>query len=101
MGNMSELYHLLIQGPFTTITKNCYSIILMALVSTNYKFIYVDAEKQGRMSDARVFEYTSFSDRLMPEKLNFQTNEEEDEDLNFVIMSCKLHLIEIISEPIK
>jgi hypothetical protein len=81
--------------------KNFYSIILMALVSANYKFIYVDAEKQGRMSEARVLEYTSFSDRLMPEKLHFQTNDEKDEDLNFAIMSRKLHLIEIIAEPIK
>jgi len=30
---------------------NFYSVVLMALVNSNYEFIYIDVGKQGRLSD--------------------------------------------------
>ena len=35
--------------------KSFYSIVLLALVDANYKFLYVSVECQGRISDGRVF----------------------------------------------
>lgn len=40
--------------------KGFYSIVLMAIVNSNYEFIYVDVGKNGRISDGGVIETTKF-----------------------------------------
>lgn len=66
--------------------KNFYSIVLMALVNSNYEFIYVDVGKQGRLSDGGVISSTKFYDLLVKDKLQFPTIDENDEKLNFVVV---------------
>ncbi|KAB0803454.1 hypothetical protein PPYR_00424 [Photinus pyralis] len=48
--------------------KNFYSIVLMALVNSDYQFIYVDVGKNGRISDGGVLEYTEFHRKLIEGK---------------------------------
>lgn len=66
--------------------KNFYSIVLMALVNSNYEFVYVDVGKQGRLSDGGVISSTKFYDMLVKDELQFPNNDENDEKLNFVIV---------------
>jgi hypothetical protein len=73
--------------------KNFYSIILMALFSTNYEVVYVNVGKQGRMTRAGVLEWTSFYDQLKRDKLNFPTNEESDENSNFMIIGYEMFAV--------
>lgn len=51
--------------------KNFYSIVLMALVNSNYEFIFVDVGKNGRLSDGGVIECTEFYHKLINRKLLF------------------------------
>ncbi|KAJ8910546.1 hypothetical protein NQ315_011059 [Exocentrus adspersus] len=67
--------------------KNFYSVILMALVNSNYEFMYVDVGKQGRMSDGGVLEWTSLNQKLVENKLNFPNNLETKEQFNFVLIA--------------
>jgi len=66
--------------------KHFYSIILMALVDSNYEFIYVDVGKQGRLSDSGAVEWTKFYQLLKLGKLNLPPKEENIAGLNFVII---------------
>lgn len=66
--------------------KNFHSIVLMALVNSNYEFIYVDIGKNGRLSDGEVLEYTEFYRNLKLKKLNFPNNSETVNNLNFVVV---------------
>nr|CAI5865359.1 unnamed protein product [Callosobruchus analis] len=45
--------------------KGTFSIVLMAIVNANYKFIYAHVGSQGRMSDGGVFQRTSFCRSLL------------------------------------
>lgn len=67
--------------------KHFYSIVLMAVVNHNYEFIYVDAGKQGRISDGGVFDATLFGQRLKNNSLNLPDANENDEGLNFVFVA--------------
>lgn len=58
----------------------------MALVNSNYEFMYVDIGKQGRMSDGGVIECTSFYQKLIKDKLGMPTNSDTKENLNFVLV---------------
>lgn len=58
----------------------------MALVNSNYEFMYVDIAKQGRMSDGGVLEWTSLYKKLVENKLNFPNIAETKEKLNFVFI---------------
>lgn len=66
--------------------KNFYSIVLMALVNSNYEFIFVDVGKNGRLSDGGVIEYTDFYDKLMKSELNLPDNFETVNNLNYVFL---------------
>ena len=50
--------------------KGTFSIILMALVVANYKFIYVDVGCNGRSSDGSVFRNCSLSEAIERNYLN-------------------------------
>lgn len=50
--------------------KNCFSIVLMALVDSDYKFIYVNCGTQGRISDGGVFSATTLYKRLESKTFN-------------------------------
>ncbi|CAH2003144.1 unnamed protein product [Acanthoscelides obtectus] len=61
-------------------------VVLMALVNSNYEFVYVDVGKQGRLSYGGVISSTKFYDMLVKDELQFPNNDENDEKLNFVIV---------------
>jgi hypothetical protein len=44
--------------------KNDYSVILLAIVDANYKFIYIDVGTNGRVNDALVFSKSIFNEAL-------------------------------------
>uniref|UniRef100_A0A3Q2Q2W5 DDE Tnp4 domain-containing protein n=1 Tax=Fundulus heteroclitus TaxID=8078 RepID=A0A3Q2Q2W5_FUNHE len=48
-----------------------FSILLMAVVDANYKFVYASAGTQGRVSDAGVFAHSDLRDALDTGTLNF------------------------------
>lgn len=48
--------------------KNYFSIVLLAVVDANYKFIYIDVGAFGKESDNTIFERTHFYRKL--EKMN-------------------------------
>lgn len=50
--------------------KGTNSIVLMALVDANYKFLYVDVARNGRISDGGVFNRCSLSTALEQNTLN-------------------------------
>lgn len=43
----------------------------MALVNSNYEFVFVDVGKNGRLSDGGVLQYTEFYRKLLDGKLKF------------------------------
>lgn len=66
--------------------KNFYSVVLMAIVNSNYEFIYVDVGKQGRISDGGIITSTKFYDLLSNNLLQIPNNQETEENLNFVFV---------------
>ncbi|XP_023312016.1 uncharacterized protein LOC111692317 [Anoplophora glabripennis] len=67
--------------------KHSYSIVLMAVVNSNYEFIFVDAGKNGRISDGGVLQYTTFYQYLVEEKLHLPDRYDCRENMNFVFIS--------------
>lgn len=67
--------------------KGFYSIVLIAIVNSNYEFIYVDVGKNGRLSDAGIIEFTRFYEELKKGKLELPDNNETVNNLNFVFLS--------------
>ena len=66
--------------------KGFHSVVLMAVVSANYDFLYVDVGKNGRMSDGGVFAETEFAQRLQAEDLALPRAEDNEEGLPFVFI---------------
>jgi len=58
----------------------------MAVVNSNYEFIYVDVGKNGRLSDGGVIECTEFYKSLKEEKLQIPNNDDTVNNLNFVFL---------------
>ncbi|XP_039296701.1 uncharacterized protein LOC111062618 isoform X2 [Nilaparvata lugens] len=50
--------------------EGTFSIVMLALVDANYKFIYIDVGKNGRTNDASIFESSSLDDLLSNNTLN-------------------------------
>lgn len=50
--------------------KNLFSIVLLAIVDANYKFIYVDVGAFKKGSNSTIFERTSFNKKLENIELN-------------------------------
>lgn len=48
--------------------KHFFSVLLMAVVDANYKFIYVDVGAPGRAGDAGVYSDCSFREALVNSK---------------------------------
>ncbi|CAI5696763.1 unnamed protein product [Oreochromis niloticus] len=68
--------HIFIQPPPKTGSmyfnyKSRFSIILMAVVDANYKFVYASAGTQGRVSDAGVFAHSDLKEAMDTGTLNF------------------------------
>lgn len=74
--------------------KNFNSIVLMALVNSNYEFIYVDVGKNGRLSDGGVFEYTEFGRKLLAKKLNLPDTNATVNNMNYVFIGDEAFSLE-------
>lgn len=55
--------------------KNFFSIVLMAVVDSQYKFIYIDVGSYGREADPTIFSQTSFGQKLYEGSLNLPRRE--------------------------
>jgi hypothetical protein len=53
--------------------KRDYSVILLATVDGNYRFIYTNAGTNGRVNDALVFSKSTFNEALQTNTLNLPT----------------------------
>lgn len=72
--------HIIIQRPENTMSeyynyKGTQSIVLLAIVDANYRFIWVDIGCQGRISDGGVFSNTSFYKKVQNGNLNLPEDE--------------------------
>lgn len=63
VGSASEYYNY----------KNTFSIVLMALVDSNYRFIFADIGSQGRISDGGVFRNSLLWQKVSSNNLNLPT----------------------------
>ena len=68
-GKHIAIFHPLKDGSTYYNYKNFHSIVLLALVDADYKFLYVDIGCQGRLSDGAVFRNSSFHTDLINENL--------------------------------
>ena len=66
--------------------KSNFSIVLLALVDADYKFIYIDVGCNGRISDGGVFRNSTLAMSLDNESLNIPKSG-EDEKLPYVIVA--------------
>ena len=51
--------------------KGFFSIVLMAVVDADYKFLYADIGKQGRISDSGIFNCSSLKQAIQEKTINF------------------------------
>nr|CAH7730409.1 unnamed protein product [Callosobruchus chinensis] len=50
--------------------KNYFSVVLLAVCDSNYKFLYIDVGSFGKESDSTVLNYSTFGRKLQEGKLN-------------------------------
>ena len=62
--------------------KRLHSIVLLVLVSSDYKLIFIDVGCQGRISDGGVFRNTELYNRLVSDELNLPDPMELPESQN-------------------
>ncbi|XP_068129597.1 putative nuclease HARBI1 [Hyperolius riggenbachi] len=67
--------------------KGFFSIVLLAVVNAQYEFLYVDIGKNGRVSDGRVIDQSSFYHKLRQNQLNLPSNSETFRGLNFAFVA--------------
>ncbi|XP_077341084.1 uncharacterized protein C11orf97 homolog isoform X2 [Lithobates pipiens] len=67
--------------------KGFHSIVMLAVVSATYEFLYVDMGQNGRMSDGGVFSRTEFYWCLQSGSLGLPPPEENQEGLPFVFVA--------------
>ncbi|XP_077315559.1 max-like protein X isoform X3 [Lithobates pipiens] len=67
--------------------KGFNSIVMLALVSATYHFLYVDVGQNGRMSDGGVFARMEFYWRLQSGSLSLPPPEENQEGLPFIFVT--------------
>ena len=67
--------------------KGFNSIVLMAVVSAQYEFLFVDVGMNGRMSDGGAFRQTEFALRLQEEDLSLPPDDQNLEGLPFVFLA--------------
>lgn len=67
--------------------KGFCSIVLLAVVSAKYEFLYVDVGMNGRHSDGGVMMHTEFYDRLQKGTLHLPNEQDNIEGLNFVFVA--------------
>ena len=67
--------------------KGFNSIVMLAVVSANYDFLYVDVGKNGRMSEGGVIAQTEFYRRLQNGSLDLPPPEDNVEGLPFVFVA--------------
>lgn len=63
-------------GSFYYNYKGFNSIILLAFVDANYKFVFVDVGTNGRANDAAVFNQSQIGFAVSNDQLNFPENKE-------------------------
>ena len=61
--------------------------MLLAVVSANYEFIFVDVGKNGGMSDGGVFAQMEFAQRLQSDDLALPPAAENEEGLPFMFIA--------------
>ena len=62
-------------GSFYFNYKHNFSIVLLAVVDANYKFLYVDRGCNGRISDGGVFRNSALSEALESNSINISSSE--------------------------
>lgn len=67
--------------------KGFNSIVLMAVVSAQYEFLFVDVGMNGRISDGGAFKQTEFALRLQEEDLSLPPDDQNFEGLPFVFLA--------------
>lgn len=71
--------HVVLQAPFNSGSdyynyKGTFSIVLLAVVESDYKFIFANVGCRGRISDGGVFKNTSFYKKLVNNELNLPSD---------------------------
>lgn len=64
--------------------KKFHSMVLFALVNSNYEFTFVDIGKNG--NEEGLFEYTQFCKKLLAGELHLPENDETKHNLNYVFI---------------
>ena len=67
--------------------KGFNSIVLMAVVSAQYEFLFVDVGMNGRISDGGAFRQTEFALRLQDDDLSLPPDDQNVEALPFVFLA--------------
>ena len=70
--------------------KHSFSIVLLALVDANYRFLYIDVGCNGRISDGGVYRNSELSDAIKNNSLHFprpQPLQDETFSLPYMIVS--------------
>ena len=78
--------------------KYFHSVVLLAVVDTNYKFIYTDVGSFGKEADSTIYQNSSFNTALGKGSLNIQKPERVTENLRplpYVFISDKAFGISI------